>query len=127
MAFPDFKIGAAAIMANQPSSIQFVPAQPTFQRLSGGGYVASPRAQGARVVVTWGVDVASDGAYDELVTDLGGTPGTPGSINLAHTITWEDPAGNAFSVDVVVEDISQQFGPAQLFQAFSVTFFQRPA
>ncbi len=118
MAYPDFNVGAGA-MANQPTRIRFIPAQPRFSRTASGGMLANRRADGARVVVTWGTDVAEDGAYDELIADLGGT--------LKHTITWTDPAGNAFSVVCVAENVSQTFGPAKLFSSFTVTFFEIPS
>ncbi len=101
-----------------------IPAQPSTRRLSGGGYVMSLREGGARVVIRWGMDAVMNGAYDELITDLGGTPGTLDSITHSHTITWEDPAGNTFSLDVVCEDVQAVFGPGPFFSPFSITFFE---
>lgn len=124
--YADFKIGAADIMTNQPSEIRFIPAQPTTHRLSGGGFVLSTRNKGGRLVVRWGMGAAKAGAYDELITDLGGTPGTLASITYKHTITWEDPNGNTFSIDTVCEDVQVVYGPGQFYMPFTVTFWETP-
>lgn len=117
MAYPDLQINAAGIMANQPTSVNYTPASPTFIRLAGGGYTAANRVEGARVVIRWGADVAADGAYDELIADLAG--------NTAARLRWEDPAGNTFDVDVLAEAISAMYGPGNWFEPFTVTFLEQ--
>ena len=116
MAYPDLQINAAGIMTNQPTSVQYVPASPTFTRLAGGGFTAANRAEGARVVIRWGADVAADGAYDELIADIAG--------DTAVRLRWEDPAGNTFDVDTLAESISVMYGPGPWFQPFTVTFLE---
>ena len=118
MAFPDFNAGSGA-MTNQPTRIRFIPAQPRFSRTASGGTLANRRADGARVVVTWGSEVAEDGAYAELIADLGGT--------LVHTISWTGPGGTGFSFTMVAENVGQIFGPGEWFDPFTVTFFEVPS
>ncbi len=117
MAYPDLQVNAAGIMANQPTSIRYIPASPTMIRLAGGGYTAAVRGAGARVVVRWGADIAADGAYDELVADLAGA--------VAARLRWEDPAGNTFDLQVIAEAISATYGPGDWFEPFTVTFFEQ--
>ncbi len=117
MVFPDFRVNAVAVMSNQPSSIQHIPASPTFVRLAGGGYTAALRSGGARVVVRWGVNAALDGAFDELLADLAG--------NTAARLRWEDPNGNTFDLDVLAEAVGSAFGPGQWYDAFTVTFWEQ--
>ncbi len=118
MAYPDFKIGGQPIMTNQPSSIDHRKrGRRKMTRLTDGSYVASDRGAGDIVVVTWGVDAAADGAYDELLADLG-------AENSTFTLAFEDPAGNVASLSVVAEEIDRKYGPANYYIAFTVTFFE---
>lgn len=103
-------------MANQPSSVRYIPASPTMVRLAGGGYTAAVRQLGARVVIRWGVTRAADGAYDELIADLAGA--------FAARLRWEDPAGNTFDLNVISEAIPALYGPGPWFDPFTVTFIE---
>ena len=67
--------------------------------------------------MTWGVTVAADGAYDELLADLA-------AEGPVFTLTFEDPNANAESVEVVAEEIDRKYGPATLYGPFTVTFFE---
>ena len=120
MAYPDFKVGAQPIMTQQPTRVRFIPAQPTFTQLSGGGTVASVRSDGARVVATWSVSAAESGAYAELVADIN-------AENGVLTLTWEDPDAEAFSVAVVAEGVPQTAGPGKFHDSFTVTFRETPS
>lgn len=117
MAYPDFQVNAAGIMAAQPTSIRYIPPSSTMVRLAGGGYTAAVRGAGARVAVRWGADVAALGAYDELVADLAGA--------VAARIRWEDPAGNTFDLQVISEAVGATYGPGNWFEPFTVTFFEQ--
>ncbi len=120
MAYVDFKIGSQPIMANQPSHINHrKKGLRKIRRLVDGSYVGSNRDKGEVVVVTWGIPggVPTTAAYSELLADLG-------AENSTFTLAFEDPAGNTVSVDVVAEEIDRKYGPGQLFEPFTVTFFE---
>ncbi len=105
-------------MTNQPSVIQHRKrGRRKMTRLTDGTYVGSDRGGGDIVVVTWGTDIAEDGAYDELLADLVAEGDT-------FTLTFEDPNGNAASVNVVAEEIDRKYGPANVYSAFTVTFWE---
>ncbi len=114
----DFEIDGERLV-QQPSDLRDIPTQSSIAQLPGGAVTASKRSEGARVVVTWGVEGASAETVAELATLLG--------TRLAHQISWIDPARGIQVRDVLVQPLETALRADGHYDPLILTFRARPA
>lgn len=107
------------VLDRQPSRILLERPRLSMTRVTGGGFVASPRPRGNRVTVRWGERAASVDTVAELKLRLGST--------LAHTIAWNEPDGTARSFSVIAEQLDPEFFRMPSYREVILTFSERPA
>ncbi len=118
MAFPDFEIDAV-ILTNQPSSIEFRPAEGQYVATAGGGFLVNKRAKGGMWIVTWGVGAAVQAIISELETRR--------STTYAHTIEYEDlDAAARGPFNVLIPPIPHRMRVDGMFDVFAIQFRERP-
>jgi len=80
------------ILTNQPTSIEVFEAPAKTMPMANGGVSAGTRAAGAKIRVTWGIDVSPTAVLAELRAARGGT--------ASHQLEWDDVTGTHHTVQV---------------------------
>lgn len=113
----DFAIDGVVIVP-PPFSIELTDPEPEMIETARGYNVASPRT-GYRVVVTWGERLTSDQSVNAVRAAIGST--------FEHTLSWSEPDGETYSVDVILDPVETAFDYAtpRFYSPLTLSGFER--
>lgn len=107
------------LLTYQPTEIEVIPAAAVETQTVSGTYSATPRPFGAEIRITWGVDVATLEAMNELRTARGGL--------ISHEIEFTDPSGTTHTYVVNwISDPPFIISVEQFYKRFTIVFRERP-
>lgn len=105
------------ILTNQPTQIEVQEAEARTTKMANGGYSAALLAKGARVRITWGVDVSPTVVMAELRTARNSL--------IAHQLEWDDVTGTHHTFQVLwPADPGYGINPAFLYDHITIEFLE---
>jgi hypothetical protein len=115
----NFAVTGHGTLTNQPSEVEVIPIQAHLEQVATGGWVAHKRTKGARIRVTWGLEMSKTAVLAELRTARGST--------VNHTITFTDASATAHSYSVLWPgDPPFREHHAELYRRITIEFVERP-
>jgi len=117
MVAPAFEINTV-VMTNQPSNIEVEEAEGEYHETIDGGYVVSPKAKGAIITVTWGVQAMKLAAIAELRTKRGST--------YSHVIEFIDPSGVTQTFSVLIPPIKYSILNSENYGKLTLVMKEQP-